>query len=252
MRSHWKDNVAFILVEPEEQGNIGASARVMKNMGFQSLMLVNPPQISDDALCVAHGAEDVLTEAKIFKDLTEAIRSSSLVIGTSRRRGRKRGPFLTPWQAAQRIYETAQANKVALLFGRESRGLYNEEVKHCSLMINIPTAPSQPSLNLSHAVAVIAYELLRFDYEIGGQRGRFLMPLVTQQEMEGLLENMQRSLRVLGYIPQDNHNKKENLMLNIRRFLGRAGLTPWELNMLQGLCARIEKMFGQSDILSKK
>ena len=76
-------------------------------------------------------------------------------------------------------------------------------------------------------------------------------PTVTQEQLEGLLDKIHSSLRLLGYIPQDNHAKGEKIMLNIRRFIGRAGLAPWEMNMLQGLCARIEQMFGQSDIMPK-
>lgn len=243
MNRNWTDNVAFILVEPSEQGNIGASARAMKNMGFQSLSLINPPAIDKEALSLAHGAEDVLTGALLFKDLREAIKEVSLVVGTSRRRGRKRGLFLTPWTAAQRIIEVAQKNRVAILFGRESRGLYNEEVNLCSLLIQIPSAPEQPSLNLAQSVMIIAYELLKASLDMA--EGPTL-PLASQGELDAILQRVHSALRLLGYMPKDNCDKGEKIILNIRRFLGRAGLTPWETKMLLGLCSNIEKRFGPS------
>ena len=94
MMKKWRDNVYFILVEPSEPGNIGASARAMKNMDFKNLCLVNPPPITDEADSFAHNAMDILHASQEFSSLKDALSNMNFVVGTSRRRGRKRGAFI--------------------------------------------------------------------------------------------------------------------------------------------------------------
>ena len=91
----WKDNTFFTLVEPQEPGNIGASARALKNMGFRNMLLVNPGDfLTDEAKNRACSAKDILENAVVFPDLSEAVKDKHLIVGTSRRRGKNRGRFL--------------------------------------------------------------------------------------------------------------------------------------------------------------
>ena len=125
--NNWKDNVYFILVEPREPGNIGAAARAVKNMDFQNLCLVNPPHFKNDAAqWFAHGASDILNSASVFNTVRDAIGNKNFVAGTSRRRGRRRGAFIPVEQCVQRLFENARTNKIAVLFGREDRVLFNQ------------------------------------------------------------------------------------------------------------------------------
>ena len=157
---HWKDNIYFVLVEPKESGNIGASARAIKNMGFKNLCLVNPPAvITDEGRRLACNALDVLNSAEIYNNLKDAIRDKAIVIGATRRKGKRRGVILPLEQGTKRLCDIAHDNKVAILFGREDRGLFNEEVEECGFLITIPTGKEQPSLNLAQAVLIVAYEL---------------------------------------------------------------------------------------------
>ena len=149
----WKDNIYFTLVEPTEPGNVGASCRAMKNMEFKNLSLVNPPVLTDeDAGRFAHNSIDVLTSAEIHSSMQDAIRDKHYVVGTSRRRGRRRGVYLPVDEGARRIRELAENHKVALLFGREDRGLYNEEIEECGFLMTVPANKEHPSLNLGQAV----------------------------------------------------------------------------------------------------
>ncbi len=251
--SNWKDNVSFVLVEPREPANIGASARAMKNMGFKGLCLVKPPEINDEARSLAHNALDVLEGARHYACLTDALDDKSLVVAVARRTGKKRGLILGPDETAQRVYEIASHNKVALLFGREDRGLYNEEVNECGLLLTIPANKEHPSLNLSHAIMVVAYALSRVQYRkdlvqavpVKSRRGQ--SGLITHGELSALYERMANIITLLEYIPRGDRNLKKQIMDNLKHFIGRAGLNDWEMKMLHGFCSQIERKLGKGE-----
>lgn len=266
---NWRDNIRFVLVEPRESGNIGACARAMKNMGFRNLCLVNPAaSLNADAKWFACHAGDVLEKALVCHTLAEAIGDVTLVVGTSRRKGRRRGVFMEAGEGCRKLFDLACHNRVAILFGREDRGLFNEEVEKCGLLLTIPASKEQPSLNLSHAVMIVAYELRKAEHQgqksgpgtgespqstdtfgpgrdaVGEgtpatRRGRD--PLVSHAELEGLYARMAEALRLLGYIPRGDRDLEKKMMANLKHLIGRAGLTGWELKMLHGICSRLEK-----------
>jgi len=90
----WKDNVYFVLVETKESGNIGAASRAIKNMGFTKLVLINPADLTDEAYCMAWRSKDIIEKAEIYSNLDFALKDKSLVTGTTRRRGSKRGAIV--------------------------------------------------------------------------------------------------------------------------------------------------------------
>jgi len=237
--NEWKQNIFFVLVEPREPGNIGASARAIKNMGFRNLSLVNPPpHTTGEARWFARNAHDVLDSAEIFPTIRDAITGKSVVVGASRRTGRKRGIFVHAEQGALRLFEIAAANKVAILFGREDRGLYNEEIEECGFLMTIPADRKQPSLNLAQAVLIIAYELSKAEH---GTEVAPFPKLVGHKELSPLFERIEKTLTELGYIRQSDRDLRKKIIQNLKHFIGRAGLTEWELKMFQGICSRIEK-----------
>jgi TrmH family RNA methyltransferase len=249
----WQDNIYFVLVEPKEPGNIGASARAMKNMGFGNLCLVNPPpEMTNEGKWFARNAHDVLDSAMIYRSVAEAIKDKPIVVGTTRRRGRRRGLIMPANEGAFKLYKMAADNKIAILFGREARGLFNEEVEECGFMLTIPSSKMQPSLNLSHAVMIIVYELFLAEYgrseATGDQELCVVSPgsatspaLVGHGEIADLYERISEALELLEYIPRGDRNIKKKIMGNLKHFIGRAGLTDWELKMLYGLCHQVEK-----------
>lgn len=248
----WKQNVYFVLVEPGEPGNIGASARAIKNMGFRNLCLVKPPEeMSEEGRWFARNAHDVLDSAEVFASVDEAIRDKSVVVGTTRRIGKRRGAILPVEKGTARIREVAENNKVAVLFGREAKGLCNDEVDECGFMIRIPSSKLQPSLNLSQAVLIIAYELSKYWETPKGLTGSrrkekydnsaLVEGLKAHGELTSLYERMTRVLELLEYVPRGDRNLIKNITVSIKHFLGRAGITEKEMNMLQGICTQIEK-----------
>ncbi|HHW20149.1 RNA methyltransferase [Thermodesulfovibrio thiophilus] len=239
----WKDNVYFVLVETKESGNIGAASRAIKNMGFTKLVLINPADLTDEAYCMAWRSKDIIEKAEIYSNLDFALKDKSLVTGTTRRRGSKRGAIVDIKEGVKRIYDVAQNNKVAILFGREDKGLFNEEVERCGYLMTIPTSNAQPSLNLSQAVLLTAYELMRCeelkDYHIERQF------YVDQSELNKLYERLYQVLKKIGYI-SENRDIENRLINNFRHFFGRTGLTFWELKLLHGLCTHIEESLTQN------
>jgi len=249
----WKNNVSFVLVEPREPANIGASARAMKNMGFKTLCLVKPAEINDEAQRLAHNALDVLEGAKHYAGLNAAIDDKELVVAVARRTGKRRGMTLPLDQAVQKLYEVATENKVALLFGREDRGLYNDEVNECGLLLTIPADKEHPSLNLSHAVILVAYALSRVPYDkqtiqvTPPQSRHRRSALVTHGELDVLYMRMAGIITLLDYIPRGDRNLEKQIIDNLKHFIGRAGLTYWEMKMLHGFCSQIERKVGKGE-----
>ncbi|WP_456471692.1 TrmJ/YjtD family RNA methyltransferase [Methanocaldococcus sp.] len=150
-----------ILVNPKYGGNVGSVARVMKNFGFKELRIVGSRDIiNDEAKMMAMHAKEILEKAKFYETFDEAIKDLDFIIATSGARGGdrnlKRVP-ITPRELANKVFEVK--GKIGLVFGREDDGLYNEELDKCDLLVSIPTSDEYPIMNLSHAVAVILYEL---------------------------------------------------------------------------------------------
>jgi len=208
---------------------------------------VNPPSRDmDEARMFAHGSRDILKAAQSFTSLEEAVSDIQYVVGTTRRRGRRRGAFVPVEQGAVQLYEIAATNKVAVLFGREDRGLFNDEVDRCGFLMNIPANKNQPSINLAHAVMIIAYELSMTSIRDSGldEDGELLFArspqLVDQKAISNLYERMEKALRMIEYIPHDGDLTGKKTMQNIKHCLGRAGLADWELNMFHGICRSIE------------
>ena len=154
------NNIRIVLINTFHPGNIGAAARALKNMGLSNLYLVNPIDFPhDEAVSRAAGAQDVLENAVVVSTLQEAISDCQLVIGTSARNRTFDLPLLDVKDGANKIgAESAQGN-IAILFGRESKGLLNEELSLCNFHLFIPTNPEYPVLNISQAIQLVSYEI---------------------------------------------------------------------------------------------
>ncbi|VAX28455.1 tRNA (cytidine(32)/uridine(32)-2'-O)-methyltransferase, partial [hydrothermal vent metagenome] len=236
---NWKDNIYFTLVNPREPGNIGAAARAVKNMGFSNLELINPPENHTEGhdFWLACHATDTLRDAAVYDSMDKALEDKALIIGTSRRAGKKRGLLFTLKEGVKEVVKAAGKNRVAILFGAEDRGLTNEEVDKCGFLMYIPTAAEAPSLNLAQAVLLVAYELA-CQTPAAERNPRF----IPHEEMQQLFEQIRKTLKLLEYIPRGDRDMEERIMRNLRHVLGRSGLTPWEGGMVRGICRRIEQV----------
>jgi len=192
----YSKKVCIVLVEPEHDGNIGAVARSMLNFGFSDLRVVGREgDWSDEARKRAKNAQVVLDGCILAESLDEAVSDCSIVIGTSGKRedGEKTSMrhFILPDELPQRL--SGVEGRVAIVFGPEGKGLLNEQLVDCDLLVTIPSWEGYPILNLSHAVAVICYSWqAAFDSKIpSGSGGRLLDPNLRRQlktEIKELVE----------------------------------------------------------------
>ena len=248
----------IVLIETSHPGNIGASARAMKNMGMTSLTLVNPIDFpSEKANFRAVSAADVVEKARVVADVDAAIADCELVIGTSARDRRIPWPLLEPRACAEKVVAELRAGrKVAILFGRESRGLKNEELQKCHYHVNIPTAEAYSSLNLAMAVQVICYEILQSSIREQGQAETTRAPIpehgpaagtaeenwdmafATAQDMEHLFTHLEQTMIQVNF--HDPENPRQ-LMTRLRRMLNRIRPDQMEVNILRGFLTAINK-----------
>ena len=231
-------HLRIVLVETSHPGNIGAAARAMKNMGMTNLYLVNPHEFpSEKALYRAAGAADVIENARVVDDLDEAIGDCELVLGTSARDRRIPWPMLDPKAGGDRVVqEGAAGRRTAILFGRESRGLKNEELHKCHYHIHIPTGEAYSSLNLAMAVQVICYEILQSSLAGRVKEERWDMAYASTQDMEHLFDHLERTLVQVGFHDPDNPRQ---LMTRLRRMFNRIRPDQMEVNILRGFLTAI-------------
>jgi TrmH family RNA methyltransferase len=247
---NWKNNIYFVLVEPVESGNIGAAARAMKNMGFKHLVLVNPPKpLGDEAWWFAHSAEDILKKAKSYPTLKEALAPMHLVVGTTRRKGKRRMALRSLHAGLGHLAQEASSKKVAILFGREQKGLFTEETEECTYLYYIPTGGDQPSLNLAQAVMVVAYEMARTE-GLEGTKPR--KPPPANEVLEILFERLWGIIKLLEFPARGNRDPEKGTHRQLKQLLRRAQITQNELDMLHSVCTQIEEKLSPGQVRRSK
>ena len=188
-------NVRVVLVEPSHPGNIGGAARAMKTMGLSDLALVNPGRYPDpQAEWRAAGAQDVLEATQVYDSVEAAIADAQWVVGTSTRVRRIPWPLQKAEEAVAGIVERCASQKVAILFGRETSGLTNDELSRCHCHLVIPANPEYSSLNLAMAVQVVCYELYRQVEVSTVDSNQWDRAPATSAQLEGLIEHFERVL----------------------------------------------------------
>jgi len=214
---------------------MGAAARALKNMGFKNLELVNPEHFhKKEAKWMACQAYDMLKHATVHATFEDAIKDKSLIVGTTRRLGKRRGLIVPVRESVKRIITAAKKNRIAVLFGRERNGLTNEEIDECGLLITIPSEPETPSLNLAQSVMLVAYELSQKTYKTS------LPGLVDRGKLDPFFEKIESTIRLLQFIPRGDADLEKKILKNLKHLIGRSGLTEWELQMLYGICTQVE------------
>ena len=221
----------IVLVEPIFSGNVGSVARVMKNFDFGELVLINPCELDTPARVMAVHAYDIIENARIEFSFEDAVKGSNMVVGLTGLPGKTdkehmRIPAYTPKHLKEKL--TGKSGVISLIFGREDHGLLNEELEMCDIIVNIPTSPAYPSMNLSHAVAVVLYELS--DIRTGK------VHLAEHFDLELLYKHIEDVLFDIEY----KEYKEDKTKLMLRRILGRAELTGREVQTLRGVLRRIQ------------
>jgi tRNA (cytidine32/uridine32-2'-O)-methyltransferase len=247
--------IKIVLVNTTHSGNIGGVARAMKNMGLAQLVLVSPKQFpSDDASARAAGADDVLSSAAVVASLEEAIADCELVFATSARERHIPWPIMDPREMGAAIASVAksaekqqQSKHIAVVFGREDRGLTNDELHLCQHHVCIPSVEGFSSLNIASAVQVIAYEIRLSLMSLVAKKPivqtlrwgvNWDADLATQKELQLLFEHFESSLIKTGFLVPSNPRQ---LMTRIRRLILRALPDKIEVNILRGMLTSMSK-----------
>ena len=232
-----QSKIRMVLVNTTHPGNIGGAARAIKNMGLTELYLVQPREYpAPRAVWRAAGARDILANAKIVESLDEAIEGCGLVVGTSARERRIPWPLINPRECGEKIWSEAASHDVALLFGREDRGLTNSELQKCNFHVHIPSNPDYSSLNLATAVQVLAYEVrmasLQNDKGVLPTMDEWDQPLATADELELFHNHLAETMATLKFYDPDN---PKQLLTRMRRLFNRTRMDKMEVSMLRGL-----------------
>jgi len=235
-------NVRVVLVNTSHAGNIGATARAMKNMELSQLYLVSPENFpSADATSRASGAGDVLAGATVCDTLDQALEGCIWVVGSTARSRKIDWPTTTPRAIAPEVVSRADSGVVALVFGRERIGLTNEEVDKCHSLVSIPCSESFSSLNIASAVQVLAYEthlaaLAASGSSVVNTNGRDIP--ASADDIERFYQELEKVLVGIDFLDPDNPRK---LMRRLRRMFGRTEPDSIELNILRGILTAIQQ-----------
>ncbi len=252
------ENIRVVMINTSHPGNIGAAARVMKNMGLKRLYLVEPKSFPNyEATAMASGADDLLSQAVVCSSFEQALQGCHLVLGTTARERKIQHEFIAAREAGILSAEESVQYEVALVFGRERTGLTNEETGLCHKLINIPTNPEYSSLNVASAVQIVTYELMMSlraqmntdDSGSGSGSGSSAEPdkIETESGVEyASSENMQRFYQHLEQTLIDidflKIKQSPQLMPKLRHIYNRVRLEQEELNILRGILSKTQKL----------
>ena len=231
--------ISVVLMGVENSGNIGAVARAMKNFGINELILIEPKaeHLSDEAIRRAKHGKDVLEKAKIKK--IGFLKNFDYVIGTTSKLGTDyniQRTALMPWEVSEKINMAEKSLKIAVVFGRESIGLTNKEIRHCDFIATIPCVKEYSALNLSHAVAIMLYEITK-NYKLKGQRKEDVEYATAKEkglvmkEINGILNNVKFSTKY----------KKETQEKVWKRIFSKSMMTKREAFAVIGLLKKIKE-----------
>ena len=234
------DTTRFVLLGTSHPGNVGATARAMKVMGFGDLVLVAPryPNVKNkaEAISLASGALDVLDGARVVDTLAEALDGISFACATAMT-PRDFGP---PTHAPRELFASLapSAHRVAFVFGSERYGMSNEDVYKCHACLSIPTAPGYGSLNLAQAVQLIAYD---WRQALGGFD---VLPRTTDVHLadavavQGALDHWQQVLVEIGFM---NPQQPQKLLPRLHQALNRLQVSEEEIHLLRGIAKAVQK-----------
>lgn len=227
--------IYVVFVEPESPGNIGFMARTMMNFGLTNLVLVNPCPIENETWFQAMHAKDIIRDRKTYSTLQEFAQEEGIdfLVGTT---GVAGGSHNVPRIAVkpEQLRESINfKGDIAIIFGREGNGLSNKEIDLCDVVVSIPTHELYPILNVTHAAAIIFYELFKKDLHFHVEDSK----LASQIEKESLIHTMNQIIDKMGYPP----HKCRNASTVFRRILGRSFISAREAHTLKGTLRRIKK-----------
>ncbi|MGL4669006.1 MAG: RNA methyltransferase [Methanobacteriaceae archaeon] len=223
----------IVFVEAETPGNIGFLARAMANFGLKNLVLINPCELKDESYYQASHGRYIVDNAQFYEKLDEFLDDNKIdtIVGSTASPG---GSYNLSRIAVKinELTENMNSNgKIAILFGREGNGLNNNEIELCDIIVSIPTDPNYPVMNISHAAAIVFYEIFKTAYEFPKEG----LELATKVEKDYLFDDINKIIKTLN-LPK--HKEKTNLK-SFKNIINRAFLTGREAHTLKGLFRKI-------------
>ena len=237
--SLFKENIYIVFVECETPGNIGFLARTMANFGLKNLVLINPPTLTNEAYYQATHGKYIVENAKIYPTLDEFYQSQRIdfKVASTGMAGGSYNLSRIPLKPEELGKSMNVSNKIAILFGREGNGLTNKEIDDCDICVSIPTDPTYPIMNISHAAAIIFYELFKNKHDFGVEglsESSDLEKEYLQKDMNALIDSLD--------IPE---HKKKNSKKTFNNIISRAFITGREAHTLKGILRRLKNKIGE-------
>ena len=243
--------IRIVMIQTSHTGNMGAAARAMKVMGLSELVLVKPKSLPDEqSIAMSSNATDILDNAVIVDTLSEAITGCQLVVGTSARHERTLSWDIQDSRSCGELIakhtNTQENAKVAILFGRESSGLTNEELAVCQHLVHIPTNPDYSSLNVASAVQILSYEcrLATMNLQQANEtsddktENNSNDEWISADDLDSYFEHLKQTMIDVDFLDPEN---PRYFIPRLRRLYSRSGITRSEMNILRGMLAAIQK-----------
>ena len=235
-----KNKFGFILVKTQLGENIGACARSMKNFGFSKLHLVRPkinfPNHKTKATSV--GAYDIINKAEVFDNVEKAIKPFNLVIALSARR-RDINKRRISLQNFQDIIKKKQNLNIGLMFGPEASGLSNQDLSFSNYIMEIPTSPKFKSLNLSHSLTVICYEIFKLMNENKIKKNNINLKISSKAKITNIVEHLISLLDKKDFFTPKE--KKHSMLLNINNLIYKLQPNDKELRILASIVSSLSR-----------
>lgn len=235
------ENVCVVLVEPRNAGNIGSVTRAMKNMGIPNLRLVNPVPYRDvpEQRMLGYRSQEIIEASREFATLQDALSDVQYTLLATAKSGTWKQDFFTPSEAAEQVARRMRKEKIALVFGREDRGVTVDESQLANACIHIPSAVYYPSLNLSQAVMVVVYEIYKaagMNHKVPASEKR-----ATQEMYDRLFRNIWQLMKSLDF----SEDEKGLFYRSLRRALNRTDWARSDIAVLDRLCKQVRWYTGK-------
>ena len=232
------NKIGFLLVKPQLPENIGFSARGLKNFGFKTLDLVSPKETwpNKKAIATSVGAKDILKKTKVYSSIKDAINKYDIVYASSARRRDINKRHLSFNQFIQNIKKNKK-KKIVIMFGPEASGLSNNDISYSNYIFKIPVNKNFESINLSHCIILICYEIFKNSKPIYFKKEKKLNDIISKKKLNTFVNFIESRLEKKGFFSPNE--KKKTMLINLRNIFGRMELSNKELRILSSVFSEI-------------
>ena len=233
-----KNNISFILHQPQLSENIGACARAIKNFDFKNLILINPKPIfpNDKILATSVGAKNIIKQSKIYQNIEKAIENVDIVIATSARLRNKNIKHID----LEGLKKINFKKKIGFLFGSEASGLSNNEITYANYTLLIPTNPEFKSLNLSHSLIIIAQVVSSIlELETKSFIRSKKVKIASKKEIKSMINLCLKNLEDINFFKPKE--KKPTMLQNLKNIFYKMELSDKETRILSSVFASLGK-----------